>query len=115
MPLITLTGNTNSTLAKTATVNLDVSVFKEACPLGLAPTSSTTATLVMGDTLAIALLQARGFTPDDFALFHPGGSLGRRLLLHVDEIMHTGEAIPTVPENCLLDEALVEMTKKVSE
>ena len=112
-PLITLTGNPDSTLAKTSTVNIDVSVKKEACPLGLAPTSSTTATLAMGDAIAIALLESRGFSEDDFALSHPGGTLGRRLLLRVDDIMHTGEEIPKVNESATLSEALVEMSKKV--
>ncbi|MEM6998274.1 MAG: KpsF/GutQ family sugar-phosphate isomerase [Pseudomonadota bacterium] len=111
-PLISLTGNPNSTLAKTATVNIDVSVDKEACPLGLAPTASTTATLAMGDAIAIALLEARGFSEDDFALSHPGGSLGRRLLLHVSEIMHTGKDIPKVAQDALLGEALIEMSQK---
>ncbi len=110
--LISLTGNPQSTLAMAATVNLDVSVSEEACPLGLAPTSSTTATLVMGDALAIALLDARGFTANDFALSHPGGSLGRRLLLHIDDIMHTGDSIPIINEQTTLSEALVEMTQK---
>lgn len=111
MPLIALTGNPNSTLARASTVNIDVSVEKEACPLGLAPTASTTVTLVMGDALAIALLEARGFTEHDFAQFHPGGSLGKRLL-HIAEIMHTGNAVPKVLEDCLLDEALLEITRK---
>lgn len=111
-PLIALTGKTNSTLANTATVNIDISVSKEACPLGLAPTSSTTATLAMGDAIAIALLEARGFNENDFALSHPGGALGRRLLLHVSDIMHTGNEIPKVIENALLSEALIEMTQK---
>ena len=111
-PLITLTGNPDSTLAKTSTVNIDVSVKKEACPLGLAPTSSTTATLAMGDAIAIALLESRGFSENDFALSHPGGTLGRRLLLRVNDIMHTGEEIPKVNESATLGEALVEMSKK---
>ena len=111
-PMIALTGNSESTLAKSATVNIDVSVNKEACPLGLAPTASTTATLAMGDAIAIALLEARGFSENDFALSHPGGTLGRRLLLHVSEIMHTGDGIPKVCENALLSEALIEMTQK---
>ena len=111
-PMISLTGNVNSTLAKAATFNIDVSVSKEACPLGLAPTASTTATLAMGDAIAIALLEARGFDEDDFALSHPGGALGRRLLLHVNEIMHTGDGIPKVPEDALLSEALIEMSAK---
>lgn len=112
VPLITLTGNPNSTLAREATVNLDVSVAKEACPLGLAPTASTTAALVMGDALAIALLQARGFTEEDFARSHPGGSLGRRLLLRISDIMHTGDSVPRVSHDALLSAALVEMTRK---
>lgn len=112
IPLITLTGKSKSTLAQAATVNIDVSVEKEACPLGLAPTSSTTAALVMGDALAISLLEKRGFTAEDFALSHPGGTLGRRLLLKVDEIMHTGEAIPTVDFEASLKAALMEMTHK---
>lgn len=112
MPLITLTGNPKSTLAKAATVNIDVSVEKEACPLNLAPTSSTTAALVMGDALAISLLEKRGFTAEDFARSHPGGSLGRRLLLRVDDVMHTNEAIPRVNFDATLKAALVEMTHK---
>lgn len=112
VPLIAMTGNAASTLAREADVHLDVSVDKEACPLGLAPTSSTTATLVMGDALAVALLEKNGFTRDDFALSHPGGALGRRLLLHVDEIMHTGERIPKVVAGSPLSDALVEMTSK---
>jgi arabinose-5-phosphate isomerase len=112
IPLITLTGKPNSTLAKAATVNIDVSVEKEACPLGLAPTSSTTAALVMGDALAMALLDKRGFTEKDFALSHPGGTLGRRLLLRVDEIMHQHDEVPIVLHDASLKEALVEMTQK---
>jgi len=112
VPLITLTGKPYSTLAKTADAHLDVSVDNEACPLGLAPTSSTTATLVMGDALAIALLEARGFTTEDFALSHPGGNLGRRLLLHVSDIMHTGTDIPQVKHDALISDALMEMTNK---
>jgi arabinose-5-phosphate isomerase len=112
VPLITLTGKPGSTLAQEATINLDVAVDKEACPLGLAPTSSTTVSLVMGDALAVALLEARGFTEQDFALSHPGGSLGRRLLLHVEDIMHTGERIPKVGAEASLSDALVEMTRK---
>ncbi|MDB9752011.1 KpsF/GutQ family sugar-phosphate isomerase [Gammaproteobacteria bacterium] len=111
-PMISLTGKTNSTLAKIATVNIDVSVSKEACPLGLAPTSSTTATLAMGDAISIALLEARGFNKDDFALSHPGGTLGRRLLLHVSDIMHADDEIPKVTESALLSDALIEMTEK---
>jgi len=112
VPLITLTGNISSTLAQAADANIDVSVEHEACPLGLAPTSSTTATLVMGDALAISLLETRGFTAEDFARSHPGGRLGRRLLLLIKDIMHTGAAIPSVHESARLSEALVEMTKK---
>jgi arabinose-5-phosphate isomerase len=111
-PLIALTGNPESTLAKTSNINIDVSVKKEACPLGLAPTSSTTAALAMGDALAIALLEARGFNEGDFALSHPGGTLGRRLLLRVEDMMHTGEDIPKVNETATLSEALAEMSKK---
>ncbi|TAJ91640.1 MAG: KpsF/GutQ family sugar-phosphate isomerase [Gammaproteobacteria bacterium] len=111
-PLITLTGNPRSTLARSATIHIDVSVAKEACPLGLAPTSSTTATLVMGDALAIALLEARGFGPEDFARSHPGGVLGRRLLLRVNDIMHTGKSTPKVREDTPLRDALLEMTRK---
>ncbi len=112
VPFISLTGNKKSTLATCATAHIDVSVEKEACPLGLAPTSSTTATLVMGDALAIALLEARGFTAEDFAFSHPGGSLGRRLLLRVRDIMHTGESIPSVLESASMSDTLVEMTNK---
>jgi len=112
VPFISITGNPESTLAQQATVNLDVSVEKEACPLGLAPTSSTTATLVMGDALAIALLETRGFTAEDFAFSHPGGALGRRLLLYVNDIMHSGSQIPTVSENTQLKHVLVEMSAK---
>ncbi len=112
VPLIALTGNPNSSLANSATVHIDVSVRQEACPLGLAPTSSTTATLVMGDALAISLLEARGFTAEDFARSHPGGRLGRRLLLLIGDIMHSGEAIPQVSANAKLSEALLEMTRK---
>lgn len=112
IPLISLTGNPTSTLATYATINLDVSVDQEACPLGLAPTASTTAALVMGDALAIALLEARGFTLEDFALAHPGGSLGRRLLLRIEDIMHTGDRIPTVHALTPLSHALIEVTQK---
>ncbi|MEP1217167.1 MAG: KpsF/GutQ family sugar-phosphate isomerase [Marinobacter sp.] len=111
-PLISMTGNANSTLAREAVANLDVSVALEACPLGLAPTSSTTATLVMGDALAVALLEARGFSTEDFALSHPGGSLGRKLLLRVSEIMHTGDRIPRVQEDITLGGALLEISRK---
>jgi arabinose-5-phosphate isomerase len=111
-PLISMTGNADSTLAREAVANLDISVAEEACPLGLAPTSSTTATLVMGDALAVALLEARGFSAEDFALSHPGGSLGRRLLLRVSDIMHTGDQIPRVPEHTNLGAALLEISRK---
>ena len=112
IPLIALTGNPQSTLARTANINLDVSVDKEACPMGLAPTSSTTAALAMGDALAIAVLQARGFTEEDFALSHPGGNLGRRLLLRVSDVMHSGDAIPLVSLDTSLNLTLLEMTEK---
>jgi len=112
VPLIAMTGNPQSTLAKFSTVHLNVAVAQEACPLGLAPTSSTTAALVMGDALAVSLLEAKGFTRDDFALSHPGGSLGKRLLLLVSDVMHTGKAIPAVPENTLITNALLEMSEK---
>jgi len=112
VPLITLTGRSHSTLASSATVNIDVSVEKEACPLGLAPTSSTTAALVMGDALAMAILEHRGFTESDFALSHPGGSLGRRLLLKVESLMHISEKLPIVTHLASLKDALVEMTQK---
>ncbi|MDJ0805409.1 MAG: KpsF/GutQ family sugar-phosphate isomerase [Gammaproteobacteria bacterium] len=112
VPLIAMTGNPTSTLSREAEVNIDVSVAKEACPLGLAPTSSTTAALVMGDAMAVALLEARGFTAEDFALSHPGGSLGRRLLLHVSDIMHTGSSLPKVTLDASLEEALKEMSDK---
>ncbi len=111
-PFIALTGNLNSTLAKAADVVIDVSVEKEACPLGLAPTSSSTVSLVMGDALAIALLEAKGFTVDDFALAHPGGSLGKKLLLKVSHLMRTESKIPKVIPSAPLTEALVEMTSK---
>ncbi|RMX20998.1 KpsF/GutQ family sugar-phosphate isomerase [Legionella jordanis] len=112
VPLITLTGNAESTIAKSADVNLDVSVHQEACPLGLAPTTSTTVSLVMGDALAIALLQARGFSAEDFALAHPGGALGRRLLLRIDELCHEGDELPVVLEQATIREALIEVTAK---
>ncbi|WP_297527565.1 KpsF/GutQ family sugar-phosphate isomerase [Thiohalobacter sp.] len=112
VPLIALTGKPESTLGRAAEVTLDVSVAREACPLGLAPTASTTAALAMGDALAIALLEVRGFTEEDFALSHPGGSLGRRLLLRIDDLMHTGEGIPRVRLDTPLSEALHEMTRK---
>lgn len=110
--LISMTGNPNSTLAREADVHLDASVAQEACPLNLAPTASTTAALALGDALAVALLEARGFSADDFARTHPGGSLGRKLLVHVRDVMHAGEALPHVRANALLPEALLEMTRK---
>jgi arabinose-5-phosphate isomerase len=112
VPLVTLTGNPASQLALAATVNLHVGVAEEACPLGLAPTASSTAALVMGDALAIALLEARGFSAEDFALAHPGGSLGRRLLLKIRDISHKGAEIPTVHPDARLSDALLEMTRK---
>ncbi|RJS92243.1 KpsF/GutQ family sugar-phosphate isomerase [Salinisphaera sp. Q1T1-3] len=112
VPMIALTGRADSTLARHASVHLDVSVATEACPLELAPTASTTATLVMGDALAIALLEAREFTIEDFARSHPGGSLGRRLLLTVADLMHTGDALPLVDRDAALRDALLEMTAK---
>jgi arabinose-5-phosphate isomerase len=111
-PLITLTGNPNSILAKTATVNLNLEISAEACPLGLAPTTSTTIALVMGDALAVALLEARGFTADDFAHAHPGGALGKKLLLTVDELYHSGEALPKITETTLVRDALIELSAK---
>ena len=110
--MIALTGKPGSTLARSATVHIDVSVAREACPLGLAPTASTTAALVMGDALAIALLEARGFTEEDFARAHPGGSLGRRLLLLIRDIMHEGDEIPMVAEHDTVIAALMEMSRK---
>ncbi|QNH00525.1 KpsF/GutQ family sugar-phosphate isomerase [Pseudomonas sediminis] len=110
--LISMTGNPESPLAKAAEVNLDARVSQEACPLNLAPTSSTTASLVLGDALAIALLEARGFTAEDFAFSHPGGALGRRLLLKVENVMHSGESLPHVTRGTSLRDALLEMTQK---
>lgn len=112
VPLISMTGRPESSMAKAADIHLCIHVPKEACPLGLAPTTSTTATLVMGDALAVALLQARGFTAEDFALSHPGGALGRKLLLRVNDIMHTGEEIPRVSKTASLRDALLEITRK---
>jgi len=110
--LIALTGNPASLLAREADASLDASVEKEACPLGLAPTTSTTAALVMGDALAMALLEARGFTAEDFAFSHPGGNLGRRLLLKVGDVMHKGDDIPRVAETTSVKESLLEMSAK---
>ena len=111
-PLIALTGRAESTLARAATVTLDVSVAAEACSLNLAPTASTTATLAMGDALAVAVLEARGFTPEDFARSHPAGTLGRRLLLHVEDVMRSGDALPIVAPEALLRDGLLEMSRK---
>ncbi|MBK4715335.1 MULTISPECIES: arabinose-5-phosphate isomerase KdsD [Tenebrionibacter/Tenebrionicola group] len=112
VPLIGLTSRPESTMGRAADIHLCVKVPQEACPLGLAPTSSTTATLVMGDALAVALLKARGFTAEDFALSHPGGALGRKLLLRVNDIMHTGNEIPRVDKSATLRDALLEITRK---
>lgn len=110
--LISMTGKPNSSLAQLADVHLDVSVEKEACPLNLAPTASTTVTLALGDALAVALLDLRGFKEEDFARSHPGGALGRRLLTHVHDVMRSGERVPQVPVQASLLQALEEMTKK---
>ncbi|HWF98372.1 MAG TPA: KpsF/GutQ family sugar-phosphate isomerase [Steroidobacteraceae bacterium] len=112
VPLIVMAGKTDSTLGRAATVALDVSVPEEACPLNLAPTASTTATLAMGDALAVAVLEARGFTKQDFARSHPGGALGRQLLLHIEQIMRTGAALPRVGPRARLGEGLLEMSRK---
>ncbi|WP_250464479.1 KpsF/GutQ family sugar-phosphate isomerase [Microbulbifer litoralis] len=112
VPMISMAGKADSPLAQAADVHLDISVETEACPLGLAPTSSTTVTLVMGDALAVALLEARGFTAEDFAFSHPGGALGRRLLLKVEDVMHAGDELPQVAPRTLLSQALLEMTSK---
>ncbi len=110
--IIAMTGSKDSSLARHADIHLDVSVEEEACPLGLAPTSSTTAALVMGDVLAVSLLESKGFTREDFARSHPAGQLGRRMLLHIQDIMHTGENIPCVNEQSSISQAIVEMTRK---
>lgn len=110
--IIALTGNKESTLGKNSDVVIDVGVKEEACPLGLAPTASTTATLAMGDAMAVVLLDRRGFKEEDFACYHPGGSLGKRLLLHVRDIMHTGEAVPRVSEGTLVKDAIYEISSK---
>lgn len=112
IPIIAMTGNLKSSLARYGDLVLDVSVAEEACPLGLAPTASTTAALALGDALAVAVLEARGFREEDFALFHPGGALGKRLLLTVAELMHTGEAFPAVPETATVKDAIFEITSK---
>lgn len=112
IPLIAITGRNNSTLACEATIHLDASVEQEACPLGLAPTASTTAALALGDALAVTLLEARGFTAEDFALSHPGGALGRRLLILVRDVMHVGDNLPVVALSAPLRDALMEITRK---
>ncbi|MCZ8132129.1 MAG: KpsF/GutQ family sugar-phosphate isomerase [Steroidobacteraceae bacterium] len=112
LPLVAMTGNPGSTLARTADVHLDVSVPAEACPLNLAPTASTTATLAMGDAFAVTLLELRGFTAEDFARSHPGGSLGRRLLVHVRDVMHAGDDIPRVAPDATVGAGLLEMSRK---
>jgi len=112
IPLVSMTGDTNSALAQAAVANLDVSIAEEACPLNLAPTTSTTVTLVMGDALAIALLESRGFSAEDFAFSHPGGALGRKLLLRVSDIMHADNEVPRVTPATPLHNALLEMTEK---
>ena len=112
IPLISMTGDANSALAQAAVANLDVSIAEEACPLNLAPTTSTTVTLVMGDALAIALLESRGFSAEDFAFSHPGGALGRKLLLRVSDIMHADNEVPRVTPETPLHNALLEMTEK---
>ncbi len=110
--IISMSGNVNSTLAKLANVHVCIKVEKEACVLGLAPTASTTATLAMGDAIAVALLEARGFSPDDFALSHPGGSLGKRLLLRLEDIMQKGDGVPVVNKSASMQQALLEMSQK---
>jgi arabinose-5-phosphate isomerase len=110
--LIVLTGNSKSTLAKAGDVCLDIHVKEEACPLGLAPTASTTTTLALGDALAVTLMGKRGFNENDFALLHPGGTLGKRLLLKVEDLMHVGQALPMVSEKTLMKEAIIEITSK---
>ena len=112
LPLITMTGNAASTFAKSATINLDISVAEEACPLNLAPTASTTAALAMGDALAIVLLEQRGFKEEDFANIHPGGALGKRLLIRVEDIMHSGDGLPSVTPDTPVSEGLLEMSRK---
>lgn len=110
--LISLTGNLRSTLARAGDICLDIHVKEEACPLGLAPTASTTAALALGDALAVTLMEKRGFKKEDFALLHPGGTLGKRLLLKVEDLMHAGEAFPVVNEKALMKEAIFEITSK---
>jgi arabinose-5-phosphate isomerase len=110
--IIAMTGNARSVLSKVSDVSLDVSVKEEACPMGLVPTASTTAALAMGDTLAITLLKKKGLTEEDFAFFHPGGSLGRKLLLTVEDLMHIGDAVPSVHNETLMKEAIIEISSK---
>jgi arabinose-5-phosphate isomerase len=110
--LVSMSGNAGSTLAKSADIFLEIAVKEEACPLGLAPTASTTATLAMGDALAVALLVTRGFKAEDFALFHPGGALGKKLILRVEDLMHSGDAVPLVYEQVLMREALFVITSR---
>ena len=110
--MIAITGNSDSTLAKNSTVHLSVAVDKEACPLGLAPTASSTATLVLGDALAMCLLEKRQFSEDDFAVFHPGGSLGRKLTIRTKDVMIKGDMLPVVPENMLMREAMNVLSRK---
>ncbi len=112
LPLIAMSGNRDSTLSRAGDAKLDISVREEACPLNLAPTSSTTATLAMGDALAVALLLQRGFREEEFALYHPGGALGRKLLTRVEDLMHVGDDVPIVNEKVCLKEALFEITNK---
>lgn len=112
IPIIGMTGKPESNMAKLADLHLQITVPEEACPLDLAPTTSTTATLVMGDALAVAIMQARGFTAEDFALSHPGGALGRKLLLKLSDIMHSGEALPMVSQDALIRDALLEVSQK---
>jgi len=110
--LISMTGNSDSTLSKAADVNLDISVKEEACPMGVVPTASTTATLAMGDAVAVALLMKRGYKEEDFAFFHPGGSLGKKLFVKVKDLMHTGDALPLVSKNTPMTKAVVEISSK---
>ncbi len=112
IPIVSMTGNPQSTLAQQSQVHLDAAVSEEACPLNLAPTASTTVALALGDALAVALLEARGFQADDFALSHPGGSLGRKLLVLVRDLMHSGEALPMVTASMTLRDALLEISRK---
>jgi len=112
IPLISMTGKPESSMAKLSQIHLQITVATEACPLNLAPTSSTTATLVMGDALAIALMEARGFTANDFALSHPGGALGRKLLLRISDVMHSGDLLPLIEEQATIKDALLEVSRK---